>query len=788
MTDQTVGRYRIIATLGTGGMGVVYRAHDSSLSREVAIKMLHPAALGDEAAHQRFVAEAQTLSQLNHPNICTVYEIGEIDGRAFIAMELVKGRTLASCIPLGGLPPETALRYGVEIADALAHAHRQGVVHRDLKSANIVITPEGHAKVLDFGLAKRSTVSPESMTVAQVVTQPGIAVGTPAYMSPEVLAGGNADERSDVWALGVIVHEMCAGERPFAGAAPATLAAAILKEPPSALAPTVAPAVRGIVSRCLAKEPGQRYQSASEVRAALETAGTESRVAGVAAHAPGGTRSWSRVGLAAAGLVAVVALGVFLWQREPMPGARMESIAVLPLENLSGDPEQDYFADGMTEQLTADLSRLGKLRVISRTSVMQYKKARKPLTEIARELKVDGVVEGSVVRVGDKVRITAKLVRASGDEENLWAQSYERDLHDVLALQGEVARAIAAEIEISLTPQEEARLSSGRRIDPGAYQQFLLGRYHFNRGIEDGLRKAVTHYEQAIGRDSAYAEAYAGLAETYITLSSNYDRPRATIPLAKAAALTALKLDDALADAHAHMGYIHFFYDWDAKAAEREFARAIQLNPNLASARIQRAGYFLAMGKPREAVSEVRLALQLDPLSLRTHALGTVYLIFAGENDEAIQLARNALELEPRFGAAIAFQGLAYAEQGRFQEAIASLEKAAELDKSVMVHLFRAHVHAVAGNKRRAQELIDETEKDAEHRYICPYEIATAYVSLRNNDKAYEWLRKGIEERADCMAWLGVEPWMEPFRSDPRYEQLVREIGLAPLSSSDRSK
>ena len=406
----------------------------------------------------------------------------------------------------------------------------------------------------------------------------------------------------------------------------------ILKEPPSTLGPTVSPALHGIVSRCLAKEPGLRYQSASEVRAALETAQTESRGAGVAAHARGRTLSWSRLGLAAAGLVLAIALGVFVWQRQPPPSGPIESIAVLPLENLSGDPEQDYFADGMTEQLTADLSRLGKLRVISRTSVMQYKNARKPLADIARELKVDGVVEGSIVRVGDKVRITAKLVRATRDEENLWAQSYERDLHDILALQGEVARAIAAEINVSLTPQEEARLATGRRIDPAAHQSFLLGRYHFNRGIEEGLRKAVTHFEQAISRDAAYAEAVRGPGGGYIALSSNYDRPRDTIPLAKAAALNALKLDDSLADAHAHLGFIHFFYDWDAKAAEKEFARAIQINPNLASARIQRAGYFLAVGKPRDAISEIRLALQLDPLSLRTHALGTIFLIFARES------------------------------------------------------------------------------------------------------------------------------------------------------------
>ena len=471
-----------------------------------------------------------------------------------------------------------------------------------------------------------------------------------------------------------------------------------------------------------------------------------------------------------------LAMNAGLWSGNPQ-GSRVRSVAVLPLENLSGDPEQEYFADGMTEQLTADLSRIGGLRVISRTSVMQYKNARKPLPDIARELNVDAVLEGSVVRADDKVRITARLIRGTTDE-NLWAQSYERDLRDILSLQGEVAKSIAREINIALTPQEEARLASGRRVDPAAHQLFLLGRFHFNRGIEDGLRKAIPYFEQAIAKDPGYAEAYVGLAEAYIDLSSDYERPRDVLPKAKSAASTALKLNDSLADAHAHLGFIHLFYDWDASGAERELARAIELNPNSASARISHAGYFLAVGKPKEAVPEIRLAIQLDPLSLRTHALGTIFLIFARQYDEAIEQARRALELEPRFGLAVGFQGLAYAEQGRFAEAVASLEKAAQLDKGAMVALFRAHVHAVAGNKSQAAKLVNEVEKDAEHAYICPYKIATAYVSLRNHDKAYQWLRRGIEERADCMAWLGVEPWMEPFRTDPRYLQLLREVGL----------
>ena len=377
-----MGRYRILDTIGSGGMGVVYRAHDPTLGRDVALKLLHAQALDSEAARNRFLREARTLSHLNHPHICTVYEIGEADGRTFIAMEYVKGQPLSSIIPRDGLPIETMLRYGAQVAEAIGHAHEHGIVHRDLKSANVVVTPESEVKVLDFGLARHLESDQDgTLETQEGMTQPGIVLGTPGYMAPEVLVGKPADARSDIWALGVILHEMASGALPFTGPTPVEFASAILKEPPAALPARVSPMLQGIVHRCLAKEPGQRYQTAGEVRAALEAAESgRVSVARPSKHLAVRRAGWVLAGVLAAALVAAVAVNKDRWQVNPTE-APIRSVAVLPLENLSGDPEQEYFADGMTEQLTADLSSIATLRVISRTSVMQYKKARKPLSD-----------------------------------------------------------------------------------------------------------------------------------------------------------------------------------------------------------------------------------------------------------------------------------------------------------------------------------------------------------------------------------------------------------------------
>ena len=782
MIGEILGRYRIVELIGSGGMGVVYRARDLTLDRDVALKVLHPHALDDEQARSRFLREARALSHLNHPHVCTIHEIGEANGTTFIAMEFVQGQPLSSLIPRDGLPIETTIRYGAQIADAIGHAHKHGIVHRDLKSANVVVTPEAQVKVLDFGIASRITGEQQDGGETLLgVTQPGVLMGTPGYMAPEVFTGNAADPRADIWALGVILHEMASGSLPFSGSTPVELASAILKDLPAALPVRVAPMLRRIVQRCLAKDPAQRYQTAAEVRAALEAVASESITSEAA---PPSRRMrmtpWPVAGVLA---IAVFAIAGFIVNK----GGRLtnstdtpiRSVAVLPLDNLSGDPNQEYFADGMTEQLTGDLSLIATLRVISRTSAMQYKKARKPLADIARELNVDAVVEGSVAQAGGKVRITARLIRAA-TEETLWAQSYERNLGDVLSLQSDVAKSIAREVDITLTPQEKERLASARPVDPEAHQLFLLGRVHADKGTEDGLRKAIEYFERAIAKSPGAASAYAGLAEAYAALGFYYVHPREAMPKARAAALSALKLDDSLADAHAALGTIHLFYDWDGPAAERELRRAIQLNPSLASAHLSYAGYLLTAERHEESVQEIRQAVELDPLSLRTQAMGALFLIFGRRYDDAIAQARKVLELQPTFGLGMAFQGLAHAEQGNFDEAVAYLQKAIHADRTPTILAFGAHVHAVAGRKAEAKKLLEEAEAAAKQRYFCPYEIATAYVSLHDHDTAYKWFRKGVEDRADCMAWLGVEPWLNGFRSDPRYAELLKDVGLAP--------
>ncbi len=484
MVGRTLFHYRVLEKVGAGGMGVVYRAHDEKLDRDVALKVLPAGALADEAARKRFRQEALALSHLNHPNICTIYEIGEAEGQTYIAMEFVKGRPLSQIARGAGLAAETAVRYGAQIADALVHAHEGGVVHRDLKSSNVIVTPAGRAKVLDFGLARRLDEGrgEEATRTQSGLTGAGMVVGTLDYIAPEVLEGRPADGRSDIWALGVVLYEMVTGRLPFEGQTAFAVSSAILREPPAPLPERVPAGVRGVIQRCLAKEPAQRYQTAAEVRAVLEAASSGASVV-AAAPLPTPTQRWVLAAAAAALLIAaLVGLNV-AGLRERITGRsapRIESLAVLPLENFSRDPEQEFFADGMTEQLITDLSKIGALRVISRTSVMQYKGTHKPLPEIAKELKVDAVVEGSVLQSGNRVRITAQLLYAPADK-HLWAESYDRDLRDVLALQGEVARSIANQVRITLTAQEQARLGARRQVDPEVFQLYLRGQYFTNQ-------------------------------------------------------------------------------------------------------------------------------------------------------------------------------------------------------------------------------------------------------------------------------------------------------------------
>jgi serine/threonine-protein kinase len=801
----SLGPYRIDGLLGAGGMGEVFRATDTRLNRPVAIKVLPTGAALDEEMRARFAREAKAVAALTHPHICTLFDVGSQGQIDFLVMEYLEGDTLAARLAKRRLTIDEAIATAIEIAAALEHAHRHGIVHRDLKPANVILTDRG-AKLLDFGLAKfrqpsaagvgeaditRATRLPAAAappSAASVddadsqVTRDGAVLGTVRYMAHEQLEGREVDARGDLFSFGAVLFEMLTGKRAFAGHDAVAVRTAVLEAHPplvSSLRPDAPPAADDIVRRCLAKSPDERFQDAGDVLRELKEVNESIARARRRRTIPA---AWSWV---AAMLVAFTGLAVWVvaggferWRAGP-PGGRIRSIAVLPLENLSGDPEQEYFADGMTDQLIADLARIGELRVISRLSVMRYKTIRKPAPVIARELRVDAIIEGTVVRAGADVRITAKLIRgASGDV--IWAQSYERDLRDVLAMQREVARSITREVGVTLTPQEQTLLSSARPINPEVHTQVLLGRHHVAKGTEEALRKAVQYFEAAIAEDPDNALAQAGLGEAYAELNGYYMDPREAMPKAKRAIETAIRLDDSFAEPHATLGFIHLVYDWDGPATERELLRALDLNPTLAVARLRYAGYLTTQSRHDQAVREIRRAVDLDPVSVQTHALGTLFLLFARRFDDAIELSRRGLEFEPNFAFTLVFQGAAYAARGRTAEALENMRRAAQLDSSPTIRALQANVLALAGRKDEARELVRRVEQDTKGRYFCPFEVGAAYASLGDADAAARWFREGVEGRADCMPWLGVEPWLDPFRSDPRYQELLRDIGLTP--------
>ena len=796
-----LGPYRIDSPLGAGGMGEVFRGTDLRLNRAVAIKVLAPGAPLDENVRARFAREARAVAALTHPHICTLYDVGRHEQIDFLVMECLEGETLAARLEKEPLPLAEALTHAIEVAGALEHAHTHGIIHRDLKPANIMLTAGG-AKLLDFGLAKfrAAALGPDTheadgthpvaptgtrsrpLDGDDPVNSDGAVLGTLRYMAPEQIAGAEVDARCDLFSFGAVLFEMLTGRRAFDGDSAASVRAAIFEHDPpavSSLQPLVPPAIDEIVRRCLARNPADRWPSAHEVVRALKHASESMRAARDTSRP-----MLTRTRLAGAVAVALVALGVWLMadrfqRRGATPSGQIRSVAVLPLVNLSGDPEQEYFADGMTEQLIANLAKAGALRVIARTSVMHYKDARKPVPAIARELNVDAIIEGSVVRANDTVRITATLIRGSSSEI-VWTQSFERSARDVLALQSEVARAIARKVDVTLTPQEQARLADAPPVDPEIHRQVLLGRHHTAKATEESLRKAVDYFNVAIEKDPGNASAYAGLAEAYTGLSGFYVHPQEVMPKARQAAETAIRLDDSLAYAHAALGFIRLVYEWDGPGAEQSLLRALELNPTLASARLSYAAYLTSQARHDDGVREIRRAVDLDPLSIRTNAFATLFLLFSRSYDEAIELARRGLEFEPNAAFTLAFQGIAFSEQGRFAEAVSNVERAAKLDNSPTILSLKAHVLAVVGRKEEARALLVQLEEMMKQRYFCPYEIGTVYVSLGDKDTAYKWFRKGTAERADCMAWLGVEPWLDPFRADPRYATLLRDIGLTP--------
>jgi len=818
--DQTISHYRIVRKLGAGSMGEVYEAEDGRLGRRVAIKFLPEALTTDGLARERFQREARTASALNHANICTLYDIGEDQGRPFIVMELLQGETLKRLIEGGPLPIGHVLDYGAQIARALEAAHAAGIVHRDLKPGNIFITDRGQAKILDFGLAKpagegkadsnsgkgssqSSDENPTQSIDPNHLTSAGTLMGTVAYMSPEQARGDELDARTDLFSFGTVLYEMATGRRPFTGKTSALVFHAILAQtpkPPSEVNAGLPTELDRIVIRELEKDPAKRYQHASDIMADLNRLrrNLESGLvppvtvrdlpsSGVRWR-PSGPARWV---VAGAGLIILLSVLVVLdvggWRGRlagsGAPGP-IRSLAVLPFENLSADPAQEYLVDGMTDEVITDLARLGGLTVISRTSVMTYKGAKKRLPEIGRELHVDAVIEGSVLKAGDRLRITAQLIAVPADK-HLWAQSYERNSADILAMQDDVAADIIRNVQSRLQPQTkpgvEAALLSRRTENTEAYDAYLEGRYFWNQRTEAGFHKASEFFNQAVEKDPNYAVAYAGLADSYLLLGEyGFVSARDAYGKAREAAARALELDETLAEAHSTLAVVKGDYDWDWAGAESEFRRALELNPGYATAHQWHGELLSDLGRYPEATAEIKRAQQLDPLSPIINVIAGDILMRAGQNDLAYDQLRRTLDLDPNFAPAHLRLGYVYLRKKAFADAAAEFQKALTLTPTSPKNMSAlGNAYAREGKTAEARKLLGELQQRSKQRYVSWCHIANIYAGLGENDLAFASLEKAYAERDPILVVdLKSNPLFDPLRPDPRFSMLLRRVGL----------
>jgi serine/threonine protein kinase/TolB-like protein/Tfp pilus assembly protein PilF len=757
------GAYVILRMLGRGGMGEVYEARDSRLGRSVALKFL-PSRFAENAdALERFEREARAASSLNHPNICTIHDVGKLGNRPFFVMELLEGRSLKDRIGAGAVAVDEVLALGIQIADALAAAHAKGIVHRDIKPANIFVTTHGEAKVLDFGLAKlmaeRSaapavpTAAEESESVRDsTLTRPGTTMGTIAYMSPEQARGGTVDARTDLFSFGVVLYELATGTRPFPGdSGPDLLKKITTAVPlrPTAIRSGVPQALERVILKALEKEPAQRIQSAAEIQTALVDL-RKSRTLK--------TRRWVVGSLTAA--AAALAAGAYVGRRLIWTPGRV-MVAVLPFEDLGKDPEQAYFTEGLHDQLNSVLGRLypDRLGVIGSSSVQQYKGENKRIDQIGRDLNVAYVVDGSVRHEGSRVRISAKLIRVK-DQVQIWAETYDRDLVQILAMQSEVAQSVAQGIERTLRPSPQVRLALARPVNPQAYEACLRG-----------------EFEASIQHDPGYAPAYAGLAQQlYFDGLFGAGEPKSLFSKVFRSASKAVELDPTLADAYAVLALSKLHTQWNWREAEKDFRRGIRLDPSNANVRHMFAHFLLLMNRGPESTEECKRAVEHDPFDSGLYACLGWHEVWAGDYAKALEDTRRALRLDASNTWASLIMGWAYEQLGQYRESIAAMQK---FDDSSLRTAAIAHVFATSGNRPAAQTLLAELLEKARKEYVSAYDIAVVYAGLGETDRAFDWLNKAYEEESGFLPYLILDPRIKPLHADRRYQALLHRMGLA---------